>query len=102
MATFEHQRLTLAYDDIHPAGGSERTVVLVDGYTSSRNEGWRRTGWYGAFERRRVRCIALDQRGHGESAKPHDAALYARTLLAGDVIALLDHLGLGRVDIFGY
>lgn len=102
MATFEHRGLTLAYDDIQPAGGAERTVVLVHGYTSNRNEGWRRTGWYGAFERRRVRCIALDQRGHGESAKPHDAALYARTLLAGDVIALLDHLDLGRVDIFGY
>jgi pimeloyl-ACP methyl ester carboxylesterase len=102
MATFEHQGLTLAYDDIQPAGGHERTIVLVHGYASNKLEGWRRTGWYAAFERRRMRCVALDQRGHGESAKPHDPALYARALMAGDVVALLDHLDLGRVDLFGY
>ena len=102
MATFEHQGLTLAYDDIQPAGGAERTILLVHGYTSNRAEGWRRTGWYGAFERRRIRTIAHDQRGHGESAKPHDPDLYARPLMAGDVLALMDHLGARRVDLFGY
>lgn len=91
----------IAYDDIAPAG-YERTILLVHGFASNRNEGWRRTGWYGAFERRRVRCIALDQRGHGESGKPHEPAEYTREKLAGDVIALVDHLGLGRVDLFGY
>lgn len=102
MPTFTSDGLNLAYDDIAPAGGYERTIVLVHGFASNRNEGWRRTGWYGAFERRRVRCVALDQRGHGESAKPHDAQAYERARLAGDVIALLDHLGLGQVDLFGY
>lgn len=103
MATFTSDGLELAYDDVSPAGGAvERTIVLVHGFTSNRNEGWRRTGWYGAFERRRVRCIALDQRGHGESAKPYDAQAYERGRLAGDVIALMDHLGVGRADIFGY
>jgi len=101
MPTFTSDGLTLAYDDIQPAG-AERTIVLVHGFTSNRSEGWRRTGWYAAFERRRIRCIALDQRGHGESAKPYEPEAYQRDKLAGDVIALLDHLDLGRVDLFGY
>jgi pimeloyl-ACP methyl ester carboxylesterase len=94
--------VTLAYDDVQPPGGPERTVLLLHGYTSNRNEGWRRTGWYGAFERRRMRVVALDQRGHGESAKLYDPAAYTRDRLAADVLALMDHLGLGRVDLIGY
>jgi len=101
MPRFTSDGLELAYDDIAPPG-HERTILLVHGFASNRNEGWRRTGWYGAFERRRIRCIALDQRGHGESAKPHEAEAYARERLAGDVLALIDHLGLNQVDLFGY
>lgn len=102
MSTFISDGLRLAYDDIAPAGGHERTIVLIHGFSSNRHEGWRRTGWYAAFERRRIRCIALDQRGHGESAKPHEAEAYARSKLAGDVIALMDELGLRQADVFGY
>jgi len=94
--------VTLAYDDIAPAGGAERTIVLAHGFTSNRSEGWRRTGWYGAFERRRMRVVALDQRGHGESAKLYEAGAYTRAALAGDLLALMDHLGLERADLFGY
>lgn len=101
MATFISDGLELAYDDIAPEG-YERTILLVHGYASNRKEGWRRTGWFGAFERRRFRCIALDQRGHGESAGPHDASAYQREKLADDVLNLMDHLGLNRVDLFGY
>ena len=101
MASFTHDGVEIAYDDIVPAG-AERTVVLVHGFASNRNEGWRRTGWYGAFERRRARVIALDQRGHGESAKLYEPDAYAREKLAGDVLALMDHLGVGRADLFGY
>jgi pimeloyl-ACP methyl ester carboxylesterase len=101
MPSFTSDGLDLAYDDIAPPG-HERTILLVHGFASNRNEGWRRTGWYGAFERRRIRCIALDQRGHGESAKPHAPEAYARDRLSGDVLALMDHLGLSQVDLFGY
>jgi pimeloyl-ACP methyl ester carboxylesterase len=101
MPSFTSDGLELAYDDVAPPG-AERTIVLAHGFASNRNEGWRRTGWYGAFERRRIRCVALDQRGHGDSAKPHAAAAYGRDRLAGDVVALLDHLDLGPVALFGY
>lgn len=94
--------VTLAYDDITPTAGAERAIVLLHGFTSNRNEGWRRTGWYGAFERRGTRVIGLDQRGHGESEKLYDPAAYTRAKLAADVLALMDHLGLRRADLFGY
>ena len=102
MATFTSGGVELAYDDITPAGGAERTIVLIHGFASNRNEGWKRTGWYHAFERRRMRVIALDQRGHGESAKLYEPQAYVREKLAGDALALLDHLGVGRCEVFGY
>jgi pimeloyl-ACP methyl ester carboxylesterase len=46
--------------------------------------------------------IALDARGHGQSDKPHDPAAYENDAMARDARALLDHLGVERVDIVGY
>jgi pimeloyl-ACP methyl ester carboxylesterase len=102
MASFTSDGVRIAYDDLSPSAGTERTIVLIHGFASNRNEGWKRTGWYSAFERRRMRVIALDQRGHGESEKLYDPAAYRREKLAGDVLALMDHLGVPRADVFGY
>ena len=102
MPEFTAKGVTIAYDDLAPQGPAERTIVLVHGFASNRHEGWRRTGWYQAFERRRVRCIALDQRGHGQSSKFYEPEAYLRSNLADDLIGLLDHLDLRRVDLFGY
>jgi pimeloyl-ACP methyl ester carboxylesterase len=103
MATFTSGGLELAYDDITPAGGAANgTVVLVHGFATSRAENWRRLGWYGAFERKGYRIVAPDLRGHGESAKPHDPSAYGQTALLSDIVALMDHLELGRVDLLGY
>lgn len=92
---------TLAYDDRAPEG-YERAILLVHGFVSNREEGWKRTGWYTALERRRFRIIALDQRGHGQSGKAHDPAAYGRDKQARDIVELMDHLGVNRVDLFGY
>jgi pimeloyl-ACP methyl ester carboxylesterase len=100
MAAFSSGSVSIAYDDIGPREG--RPVMLVHGFTSNRKENWQRLGWYGAFERKRIRCIALDCRGHGESSKPHDPAAYARDAMAADIVALLDHLGVERADLLGY
>ena len=94
--------VSIAYDDIAPAGPAQRTVLLLHGFASNRNEGWKRTGWYSAFERRGIRTIALDQRGHGESLKSHDPADYGREAMAADALALMDQLGVGRFDVLGY
>ena len=102
MASFRSGALTLAYDDIAPPGASIGEILLVHGFASNRIENWRRLGWYSAFERAGYRLIALDLRGHGESEKPHDPAAYGRAQMAGDVVSLMDHLGLRRVGLMGY
>src|SRR5215472_6786808 len=102
MARFEHGGIGLAYDDIRPSAGEAGTILLVHGFAASRDETWRRLGWLTSFERKSWRAIAPDLRGHGESDKPHEAAAYARAELAGDLVALLDHLGVGRADVLGY
>jgi pimeloyl-ACP methyl ester carboxylesterase len=102
MAYFTRGDVRLAYDDVRPPADEAGVVLLVHGFATNRDENWRRLGWMTAFERKGWRTVALDLRGHGESDKPHDPALYDRDAMAGDVIALMDHLGLGRVDLMGY
>ena len=102
MTSFQSGGLTLGYDDIQPAGDAAKTVLLVHGFATNRAENWRRLGWYGAFERTGYRVLALDLRGHGTSDKPHDPAAYARADMAGDIVALMDHLGVPCVDLMGY
>jgi pimeloyl-ACP methyl ester carboxylesterase len=92
--------VAIAYDDIGAA--TSKPMLLIHGFSSNRDEAWKRTGWYAALERRGQRLIAPDLRGHGQSAKPHDPALYGRDQLLGDLIALLDHLDVQRADVFGY
>jgi pimeloyl-ACP methyl ester carboxylesterase len=99
MAVFESDGLALAYDLVP---GEGRPVLLVHGFASNRGENWRRLGWHGAFERKGMKMAALDCRGHGESAKPHDPRRYTRAAMVGDIVALLDHLGAERADILGY
>ena len=101
MAIFQSGGLTLAYDDI--AGpGQGRPMLLVHGFASNRVENWQRLGWYGALERKRIRTLALDARGHGESAKPHDPAAYGREAMSDDILALMDHLNVERAHLMGY
>src|SRR5690348_7043036 len=92
--------VSIAFDDLGPREG--RAAPLVHGFASNRNEAWKRTGWYAAFERRGQRLVALDLRGHGESGKPHDPAHYEPERLVADVIELMDTLSLKDVDLFGY
>jgi pimeloyl-ACP methyl ester carboxylesterase len=100
MATFRSGGFALEFTDIR--GGAAGTMVLTHGFASSVEEMWRRLGWLAAFERKGWRVVAFDQRGHGRSDKPHVAAAYARADMAGDILALMDHLNLPRADLMGY
>ena len=99
MATFDSGGFSIAYDEV---AGEGRPIIFVHGFASNRNENWKRMGWYGAVERRRMRFAALDLRGHGESAKPHEPEAYGREAMVGDIFALMDHLGAARADLVGY
>jgi pimeloyl-ACP methyl ester carboxylesterase len=102
MASFRSGGLTLDFDDIRPVQGETGTIMLVHGFATNREENWRRLGWYGAFERKGYRTIALDLRGHGKSDTPHDPKAYARADMAGDIIALMNFLDLRAADVMGY
>jgi len=88
----------LAYID----EGDGEPVVLVHGFASNKEVNWVYPGWVTTLTRSGRRAIAFDNRGHGASTKLYDPALYHSDLMADDIRALLDHLGLARADVMGY
>lgn len=86
--------IELAYTDF---GGAGVPLLLMPGLTSNRHAfgGLVRTGLG-----ERVRVIAVDMRGRGESDKP--ATGYSMADHAKDIIALLDVLGIEEVVIGGH
>ena len=101
MALFTSDGLSLAYDAFGPAD-ARKAIVLVHGFSSNRYENWKRMGWYDAIAGKGLRGLALDCRGHGESAKPHDAARYDRAKMADDLFTLMDHAGIERAHLLGF
>ena len=82
--------------------GTGDPVVLIHGFASNIEANWIGPGWVGALTGAGHRVIALDNRGHGRSGKPHDPACYGAPLMAEDVRRLLDHLAIDRADVMGY
>lgn len=78
------------------------TVVMVHGFASSTKDNWVSTGWVRDLQRAGYRVLALDQRGHGASDKPHDARDYRLRQLAGDVEAVLDTYLVDEARYVGY
>jgi pimeloyl-ACP methyl ester carboxylesterase len=98
MLSFRNGAVEIAYLD----AGEGDPVVLVHGFASNKETNWVTPGWVGTLTRAGRRAIALDNRGHGASSKLYDPAAYDMTLMADDVVALLDHLGIARADVMGY
>ena len=80
--------------------GSGPPVVLLHGFAVNADLNWRLPGVTQALTPE-FRVISLDLRGHGLSGKPHEPEQYGR-LMADDVIALLDHLGIEKAHVVGY
>jgi pimeloyl-ACP methyl ester carboxylesterase len=98
MTQFSHDGVEIAFLD----EGEGDPVVLVHGFASNKEVNWVATAWVSALTRAGRRVIALDDRGHGQSAKLYDPADYHSAIMAEDVRALLDHLDLPRADVIGY
>lgn len=97
MATFDSDGVTIHYEVF----GEGPPMVLVHGFAASLDGNWVRPGWIETLTPLR-HVIALDCRGHGQSGKPHDANMYGMDKMAGDVVRLMDHLGVERADLMGY
>jgi pimeloyl-ACP methyl ester carboxylesterase len=98
MPSFHNGAVEIAYLD----EGEGNPIVLVHGFASSKNVNWVYPTWVSELRKDGRRVIALDNRGHGDSAKLYDPAQYAIAEMAGDVVALMDHLDVACADIMGY
>jgi pimeloyl-ACP methyl ester carboxylesterase len=98
MPSFHNGEVEIAYLD----EGEGDPVLLVHGFASTKNVNWVYPTWVSELKKHGRRVVALDNRGHGDSAKLYDAGEYDVATMAGDVVALMDHLNLERADIMGY
>ncbi|HEU0148172.1 MAG TPA: alpha/beta hydrolase [Bradyrhizobium sp.] len=98
MPSFHNGAVEIAYLD----EGEGNPIVLVHGFASSKNVNWVYPTWVSELRKDGRRVVALDNRGHGDSAKLYDPAQYAIAEMAGDVVALMDHLDVACADIMGY
>ncbi|MCF8469433.1 MAG: alpha/beta hydrolase [Parvibaculum sp.] len=98
MEFYESDGLRLAY----VVEGEGSPVLLAHGFASTHRVNWIATGWSRALVEAGYRVIMPDMRGHGESAKPHGKDDYTLPVMAGDLVALLDHLDEPGADLMGY
>jgi len=80
--------------------GEGPALVLLAGSLGDRSQ-WRRAGYVDAF-RSIARVISVDPLGRGESDAPHDPSLYGIERHAGEVLAVLDTLGVDRATVWGH
>jgi pimeloyl-ACP methyl ester carboxylesterase len=98
MPSFQNGDVEIAYLD----EGEGEPILLVHGFASSKNVNWVYPTWVSELKKNGRRVIALDNRGHGDSAKLYDAAQYDIAIMSGDIVALMDHLNIDRADVMGY
>ena len=84
------------------ASADAPVVVALHGFASSAYGNWVATGWTRDLTRAGFRVIAIDQRGHGASDKPHDVSAYSMHALVGDLVTVLDTYLLDEVRLVGY
>ncbi|QKV20550.1 alpha/beta fold hydrolase [Oricola thermophila] len=100
MPSFIHDNLSLTYfDEGEPAGDP---ILLIHGFASNKEVNWVNPGWLKTLGDAGYRVIAIDNRGHGESDKPHGTEAYVPERMADDAIALLRHLEVPRAHVMGY
>jgi pimeloyl-ACP methyl ester carboxylesterase len=98
MPSFHNGAVEIAYLD----EGEGDPILLVHGFASSKAVNWVYPTWVSELKKNGRRVVALDNRGHGDSAKLYDTEQYHIGSMASDVSALMDHLGIARADIMGY
>lgn len=80
--------------------GRGEPVLLIHGYTGDARTGWVEPGIVSALAKD-YQVIALDNRGHGQSGKPHDPQEYGPKM-AEDAVRLLDFLKIQKAHVVGY
>lgn len=95
MAFVEVGGVRIAYD----VAGEGAPVVLLHGFPDTA-ACWRHQ--VHALVESGFRVVTLDLRGYGRSDKPEAVEAYSVPLLAGDVLGVLDDLGIARAHVVGH
>jgi pimeloyl-ACP methyl ester carboxylesterase len=98
MERFQSDGVEIAFLD----EGQGEPILLIHGFASNVAVNWVDSGWVRTLASAGHRVVAYDNRGHGQSEKLYDPALYGAPAMAEDGRRLLDHLGLSRADVMGY
>ena len=80
--------------------GEGEPLILVHGFAASIPMQWQLPGIFSKLSQD-YQVIALDNRGHGKSDKPHDPKQYGAEMVK-DVIRLMDHLKIEKAHVVGY
>ena len=80
----------------------DEPILLIHGFASSHAVNWVFPQWVKTLTGAGRRTILYDVRGHGRSTKLYRPQDYAMDVLAADALALMDRLGLDRIDVMGY
>lgn len=98
---FDSAGVSIAYTDT--GGGEDRLpVLLIHGFASNIETNWGATGWIPVLSRAGYRVVAIDNRGHGHSAKLYGLSDYGGPIMAEDAFRLLEHLGIAKAHVIGY
>jgi len=81
--------------------GKGEPVLLVHGFIVN-GQSWKRTALYTDLINAGYKVIILDQRGNGQSDKPHDSTAYENDAEAKDIMALTKELKLKNYSAVGY
>jgi len=80
--------------------GEGEPVVLIHGFAASYQLNWAMPGILDKLAQD-YHVVALDNRGHGKSGKPHEIEKYGLNMVE-DVVRLMDHLEIEKAHIVGY
>lgn len=97
--SFIHRGLTLSYLDSCPDDHERRVVLFLHGFPDTADM-W--TQQIARLHEQGYRCIAPDTVGCGHSQIAAKLRDYNARVIVEDKVALLDHLGLERVDVVGH
>lgn len=86
---------------IHYKTEGEGHPLVLQHWSLATMENWYDYGYVSALKND-YRLVLLDARGHGGSDKPHTPDAYELEKRVGDIVAVLDDLGIVKAHYFGY
>lgn len=104
MSTFtSRDGLAIAYQEwgIEHRGDAP-PVVLHHGFAVDADLNFVAPGVVAALVDAGRHVVGIDARGHGASDKPHESSFYGEAAMAGDVVTLIDVLGVDEIHLVGY